>query len=90
MAAFQGTASRICSKQHAASLCSSYRAFSAGVSYMCVCILLLYCDHDRAIGLLSRVFAKYLGDRGSISCRVIPKIKKWYLMPACLTLSIIR
>ena len=42
------------------------------------------------IGLMVRVFANGLGDRGSISGRVIPKIKKWYLMPPCLTHSIIR
>ncbi len=30
------------------------------------------------------------GDLGSISGRVIPKTQKWYLMPPCLTLSIIR
>ena len=29
-------------------------------------------------------------DRGSIASRVIPKTKKWYLMPPWLTLSIIR
>ena len=37
-----------------------------------------------------RVFANGLGDLGSVSGRVIPKLKKWYLMPPCLTLSIIR
>ena len=38
-----------------------------------------------------RVFANGPGDLGSIPGRVIPKIfKKWYLMPPCLTLSIIR
>ena len=30
------------------------------------------------------------GDPGSIPGRVIPKYQKWYLMPACLALSIIR
>ena len=29
-------------------------------------------------------------DQGSIPSRVIPKTQKWYLMPSCLTLSIIR
>ena len=29
-------------------------------------------------------------DRGSIPGRVIPKTQKWYLMPSCLTLSVIR
>ena len=39
-----------------------------------------------AIGQKSRVFANSLEDRGSI----IPKLKKWYLMPPCLIFSIIR
>ena len=43
------------------------------------------------IGMMVRVFANRLGDLGSIPGRVIPKTqKKWYLMPPCLTLSIIR
>ena len=50
--------------------------------------------HDKHIyfkfGLMSKVFANGPGDRGSIPGRVIPKTKKWYLMPPCLTLSIIR
>ena len=37
-----------------------------------------------------RVFANGPGDRGSIPDRVIPKTQKWYLIPPCLTLSIIR
>ena len=37
-----------------------------------------------------RVFANGPGDLGSIPGRVIPKTQKWYLMPPCLTLSIIR
>ena len=37
-----------------------------------------------------RVFANGPGDLGSIPVRVIPKTKKWYLMPPCLTLGIIR
>ena len=43
-----------------------------------------------AIGIMLRVFADGLGDRGSISVGVIAKTQKWYLMPPCLTLSIIR
>ena len=42
------------------------------------------------IGLVSRVFTNGLGDQGSITGQVLPKAKKWYLMPPCLTLSIIR
>ena len=45
----------------------------------------------RLIGLVGRVFANGRGDQGPISGRVIPKTKKkWYLMPPCLTVSIIR
>ena len=43
------------------------------------------------IGLEGWVFANSPGDWGSIPSRIIPKIKKkWYLIPPCLTLSIIR
>ena len=44
----------------------------------------------RAIGLMSRVFANDLGNRGSILGQVIPKTQKWYLMPLCLALNTIR
>ena len=44
----------------------------------------------RIIGLMSRVFANGPGDRDSIPDRVIPKTEKWYLIPPCLALSIIR
>ena len=37
-----------------------------------------------------RVFADGPVDGGSIPGRFIPKTQKWYLMPPCLTLSIIR
>ena len=37
-----------------------------------------------------RVFANGPGNLCSIPSRVIPKTQKWYLMPPCLTLSIIR
>ena len=49
-----------------------------------------YNSVNQAIGLMSRVFANGLGDRGSLLGRVIPKTSKWYMMPFCLTLSIIR
>ena len=42
----------------------------------------------KAIGLMGRVFANGPGHQSSIPGRVI--LKKWYLMPPCLTLSIIR
>ena len=43
------------------------------------------------IGLVGRVFANGSGDWGSIPGRDIQKtFKKWYLIPPCLTLSIIR
>ena len=41
-------------------------------------------------GILLRVFANGSGDLGSVSGGIIPKTQKWYLMPPCLTLSIIR
>ena len=41
-------------------------------------------------GIMVRVLTNGLGDLGSISVWVIPKTQKWYLMPPCLTLSIIR
>ena len=42
------------------------------------------------IGQVGRVFVNGSGDRVSIPIWVIPKIQKWYLMPPCLTLIIIR
>ena len=37
-----------------------------------------------------RVFANGPGDLGSIQVESYQGLKKWYLMPPCLTLSIIR
>ena len=42
------------------------------------------------IGMVVKVFANGPGDLGSIPGRVISKTQKCYLMPPCLTLSIIR
>ena len=42
------------------------------------------------IGMMVRVFANGPGDLGSIPGRVTPKTQKWFLMPPCLILSIIR
>ena len=42
------------------------------------------------ISMRVKMFANGPGDLGSMPGRVIPKIQKWYLMPPCLTLSIIR
>ena len=62
---------------------------------MCVCVCKLYKNYCQnniyinfwiVIGLMSRVFAYGPGDWGW----VIPKTQKWYLMPPCFTLSIIR
>ena len=61
--------------------------------YVCVCVCVCVCVYIQIpdIGLGFRVFANGPGDLGSIPGRVIPKdSKKWYLMPPCLTLSIIR
>ena len=71
--------------------------------YICIyCIVLLYLTimskgwfykyiyiylQNLTISIMVRVFA---GDRGSIAGWVIPKIQKWYLMPPCITLGIIR
>ena len=41
------------------------------------------------MGMIVRVFANGPSDLGSIPVRVIPKTQKWYLIPPCLTLSII-
>ena len=45
---------------------------------------------NRAIILMGRVFANSPRELGSILGRVIPNSQKCYLMPPCLTLSIIR
>ena len=42
------------------------------------------------IGLAVRVFAIGTGDLGSIQVESYQRLKKWYLMRPCLTLSIIR
>ena len=47
-------------------------------------------DFYRLISQVVRMFANSPVDRGSIPGRAIPKTQKWYLMPPCLTLSIIR
>ena len=39
---------------------------------------------------MSKVFTDGPGDQGSIPYQVNQKLKKWYLMPPCLRLSIIR
>ena len=44
----------------------------------------------RPIGIVVRVFVNGLGNGGSIPGRIIPMTQKWYLIPPCLTLSIIR
>ncbi len=61
-------------------------------STLCVCVYIyiyIYIYISVAIGLISRVLTSGLGDQGSIPGRVIPKTQKWYLIPPCLTLSII-
>ena len=59
-----------------------------------MCLEILYSMYvykqDFRPGLISRMFANGLEDRGSILGRVIPKTQKWYVMQPCLTLSIIR
>ena len=46
--------------------------------------LLTYIQLNRAVGLMSRVFANNPGDRGSIPGRVIPKTQKMLLDAALL------
>ena len=41
-------------------------------------------------GLEVSVFAKGLGNQGSVLIESYQRLKKWYLMPLCLTLSIIK
>ena len=42
------------------------------------------------IGIMFSVFAHGPRNRGSISGQIIPKTQKWYLIPPCLTLTIIK
>ena len=49
-----------------------------------------FIDGGAAHWLVGRVFAKGLGDWDSIPGRVISKTQKWFLIPICLTLSIIK
>ena len=59
--------------------------------YMCVCMCVYLCMYvSQAIDLMSRVFGNGPSNWGSIPGRVIPKDPKKFLMPPCLTLSIIR
>ena len=51
---------------------------------MCVCLYVCTCLSNRAINLMSRVFANGPGDRGSIPGRVIPKTQKMLLDVALL------
>ena len=55
-----------------------------------IAIILLHYIPIPDIGIMIKVFVNGPGDLGSIPGRVIPKSQKWYLMPPCLTLSIIR
>ena len=63
---------------------------------MCVCVrghrfVFRYTAYtNRIIGLADRVFANGPGDRGSIPAASYQRLSKWYLIPSCLTLSIIR
>ena len=47
-------------------------------------LLMIIISCNRAIGLMSRVFAKGPGDRGSIPGRIIPKAQKIVLNPTLL------
>ena len=45
---------------------------------------------NQPISIVGRVFTNGLGDQGSIQVESYQRLKKWYLMPPCLTFSIIR
>ena len=47
-------------------------------------------NNGRVIGLMCRVFANGVGDQGSIHVKSFQRLKKWYLVQPCWTLSIIR
>ena len=49
-----------------------------------------YSGESKVLQCFGNLYALYLEDRGSIPGRVIPKTQKWYLIPPCLTLSIMR
>ena len=54
------------------------------------CLLRIFIIINQIIGLMSRVLANGLGNRGSILGWIIPETQKWYLILPCLTLSIIK
>ena len=63
--------------------------FPLGEGYYYISVFGGYLLLRLGIGLMSRVFISGPRDWGSISDRVIQRLKKWYLIPPCLTLSII-
>ena len=55
---------------------------------VCVCVCVYHVNSLYTIWPNGRVFANSPGDWSSMPGRVIPKTKKWNLMPPSLTLSI--
>ena len=53
-------------------------------------VLISSTHYNGRIDIMVRVFANGPGDLGSLPGRVKPKTQKWYLIPPCLTISIIR
>ena len=51
--------------------------------YVCVCVCV-------CVWFYIYIYIYGPGDLCSILSRIIPKTQKWYLMPTCLTLNIIR
>ena len=65
----------------------------AYVINFCFFFWLLWWVNDFIINIIIvyyNPFANGPGDRGSVLGRVIPKTQKWYLIPPCLRLGIIR
>ena len=52
---------------------------------MCVCVCVY-----RPIGIMGRVFTNDPGNQVQFLIESYERLKKWYLMPTCLTLCIIR
>ena len=57
------------------------------VVFLYVYFMQFFLKNDRAIGLMSRVFASGWGDQSSIPGRVIPKTKKMVLDAALLNIQ---
>ena len=50
----------------------------------------IFSGYNTKYGQMSRVFVNDPGDWGKSQVESYQRLEKWYLMPPCLTLSIIR